>query len=84
MKHTLNLSYVEIGRSYAALRLAGAPPLRACAELGLKPEAMQPFETRLRTPKPGEGCDAVRPRFARCRSHVAAVLRAGGYPVLAR
>lgn len=84
MEHTLHLTYVEIGRTYAALRLAGATRDRACVELGATPEAMRPFERRLGQARPGEGCDAVRPRFARCGAHVAAVLRAGGYPVLAR
>lgn len=84
MEPTFNLAYVEIGRSYAALRLSGAPPERACAELGCSSDAMRPFELRLSAPRPGEGCDAVRPRFARCAVHVAAVMRQGGFPVLSR
>ena len=84
MEPTFNLTYVEIGRSYAALRLSGAPPERACAELGCSSEAMRPFERRLAAPKPGEGGDAVRPRFARCGAHIAAVMQQGGFPVLQR
>ena len=34
--------------------------------------------------RPRGGQDPMRPRFARHEAHVAAVMAAGGYPVLAR
>jgi hypothetical protein len=68
--------YVEIGRTYAALRRGGSPQARARAELGLSDERGKVLEARLRA--------HVRPRFDRCAAHVPAVLAAGGYPVLAR
>ena len=77
-------SYVEIGRTYAALRQSGASSRRAGLELGLSVAELHQLEALFRVRRPGLGCDAVRPRFARCAQHVAAVRRAGGYPVLSR
>ena len=68
--------YVEIGRTYAALRRGGATQARARAELDLSEARGRVLETRLRA--------NVRPRFDRCAAHVAAVLAAGAYPVLPR
>ncbi|WP_293682843.1 hypothetical protein [uncultured Phenylobacterium sp.] len=68
--------YVEIGRTYAALRRGGATQARARAELELSDERGRVLEARLRA--------HVRPRFDRCAAHVAAVLAAGGYPALGR
>ena len=76
--------YVEIGRTYAALRHSGASQGRACAELGLAADRGRQLEALFRVPRPGQGVDAARPRFARCAAHVAAVAAAGGYPVLRR
>jgi hypothetical protein len=77
-------SYVEIGRTYAALRQSGASSSRAGLELGLSAGEQHQLEALFRVRRPGLGCDAVRPRFARCAQHVAAVRHAGGYPVLCR
>jgi hypothetical protein len=85
MTHASYLSsYVEIGRTYAALRQGGASRSRAGLELGLSTDEQHQLEALFRVRRPGLGCDAVRPRFARCAQHVAAVQRAGGYPVLRR
>ena len=86
--HIMNTPYilpsVKIGRSYAVLRHSGASQGRACLELGLPAESGRQLEARFRVRRPGQGADAPRPRFARCDLHVAAVLAAGGYPVLSR
>ena len=78
------LPSVRIGRTYAALRYSGASQGRACAELGLPADSGRQLEARFRVPRPSQGADAPRPRFARCDLHVAAVLATGGYPVLRR
>jgi hypothetical protein len=72
------MSATLASRSYAALRQEGAPPWRARSELGLQAAAAARFERlfQARTGIPG------KPRFARHRQHVAAVLAEGGYPVL--
>jgi hypothetical protein len=63
---------------YAALRQGGAPPAHASAQLGLDRSIGGELETWFRTRRGG----IVRPRFARHDRHVAAVLAAGGFPVL--
>jgi hypothetical protein len=68
--------------SYSACRHGGAPPELARVELELPPETAERLE-RLFKARPGGGVDAMRPRFARHRSHVEAVMAEGGYPVLA-
>jgi hypothetical protein len=68
-------------KSYAALRHGGAPPDRARAQLGLKPAVAARLEKMFHA-KAGGGADAMKPRFARHAEHVAAVLKAGGFPVL--
>jgi hypothetical protein len=40
------------------------------------------MEALFRARRGGAGPDAMRPRFARHETHAAAVLAAGGYPVL--
>ena len=68
--------------SYNVLRHGGATQARACAELGVSSGRSQALEALFRRLPGGRGADAMRPRFARHDSHVAAVLAAGGYPVL--
>jgi hypothetical protein len=75
MKPAYPITYVEIGRTYAALRWGGASQGRAGAELGLSPAVLPDLEARFRWRH------ARRPRDA---AHVKAVLRAGGYPALDR
>jgi len=75
MKPAYPHTYVEIGRTYAALRWGGASQGRAGAELGLPPASVPDLEARLRWRH------ARRPRDG---AHVRAVLRAGGFPVLPR
>ena len=75
MKPTYPIPYVEIGRTYAVLRQGGAPQERAAVELGLPATRVRVLEAGLRRHRPRCGRDAV---------HVAAVLAAGGYPVLDR
>ena len=68
--------------SYYACRQGGAPPGLARVELALPAETAARLE-RLFRAQAGGGGDAMRPRFARHRAHVAAVLALGGYPALA-
>jgi len=68
--------------SYNVLRRGGASQGRACAELGVSSGRGQALEALFRGLRGGRGPDAMRPRFARHEPHVAAVLAAGGYPVL--
>lgn len=68
--------------TYCALRHGGASKARACAELGVKSGRVQALETFFRRRWRGPADDAMRPRFARHGQHAAAVLAAGGYPVL--
>lgn len=72
------------GQAYAALRHGGASQTRARAELALSAESAAALEARFRIRRPGQGADAMRPRFARHQAHVAAVLAQGGYPVIPR
>lgn len=67
-----------IDQSYSALRQGDAPPSRAAIELDVDARQIRTLERRLACPILGSG----RPRFARHAEHVAAVHRAGGYPVL--
>jgi hypothetical protein len=71
------------GASYFACRLGGAPPELTQTELGLTSEAVVCLE-RLFQARPGGGTEPMKPRFARHGDHVAAVLAAGGFPVLRR
>ena len=71
-----------IAETYAVLRFGGAPPACAGAELGLSEPRVRLQETLFRVRPPGHGDEAMRPRFARDSRHVAAVVRAGGYPAL--
>ncbi len=73
------MSATLASRSYAALRQEGAPPWRAQSELGLQAAAAARFERlfRARSGMPG------KPRFARHRQHVTAVMAEGGFPALA-
>ena len=75
MKPAYPITYVEIGRSYAALRWGGASQGRAGAELGLAPAVLPDLEARFRRR------ETRRPRDA---AHVRAVLAAGGFPALPR
>lgn len=84
MTPTYPIPYDEIGRTYAVLRHGGASQARAQAELGLSARRTRELETQFARVRPGGGPDAVRPRYARDDAHVAAVLRAGGYPGLGR
>ena len=84
MKPTLPTPHVQIGRTYAALRYSGASDRRAWTELGLAPRRGRELEAMFRAPRPGDRSDRERPRFARCAQHVAAVVAAGGFPVLRR
>jgi len=68
--------------SYAACRRGGAPPERARVELALPAAAASRLEGLLLAK--GGGPQAQRPAFARHGPHVAAVLAAGGFPVLRR
>ena len=68
--------------TYAVLRFGGAPPASAQAELGLSDPGVRWQETLFRLRPRGHGDEAMRPRFARDARHVAAVVRAGGYPAL--
>lgn len=70
--------------SYAVLRHGGASPTRAQAELAISASRAWQLEALFRVRRPGKGGEGARPRFARNRSHVEAVLRAGGFPVLRR
>ena len=75
---------MNIGRSdYAVLRYGGASQARACAELGVKSGRASQLEAGFRRATAG-GPDPMRPAFARHARHVAAVLKAGGYPELGR
>ncbi|HEY8003832.1 MAG TPA: hypothetical protein VIE16_06360 [Phenylobacterium sp.] len=74
-------SSIPPSASYAACRHGGAPPELAQVELDLPRETAQRLE-RLFLARPGRGGDAMRPRFARHETHVAAVQARGGYPVL--
>ena len=74
MKTAYPFAYVKIGRSYAVLRCGGASQGRAAVELGLPPATVADLEARFR----------ARRRRSRDAAHVAAVLAAGGYQVLAR
>ena len=71
-------------RTYAALRYSGASPSRAQNELALAPRRADQLEALFRLRRPGKGPDEARPKFARHETHVRAVLKAGGYPVLGR
>ena len=71
-----------VGESYAVLRFGGSPPASARAELALSEPGARLQETLFRLRPRGHGDEAMRPRFARDARHVAAVVRAGGYPAL--
>lgn len=77
------ITHDEIGRSYAVLRQGGAPSTRAQAELGLTAPAARQLETWFRRAR-SVAAACGRPAFAHHRSHVAAVVAAGGYPGAAR
>lgn len=79
MKNTSHLT-----STYAALRYGGASRARAEALLAITPDEALSQERIFNVARPGKALDRMRPRFARHRAHVAAVLAAGGYPVLAR
>lgn len=68
--------------TYLALRHGGASQAKVCAELGVSFGRSKALERRLRSRRPGEGADSMRPRFARDARHIAAVMAAGGYPTL--
>ena len=68
--------------SYAVSRRGGRPPELARAELGLPAEVAAGLERLFRS-LGGGGPDPMRPRFARHRAHVRAVLAQGGYPAIA-
>ncbi|HEX2801383.1 MAG TPA: hypothetical protein VHN73_04920 [Phenylobacterium sp.] len=69
--------------SYAVLRQGGTSPTAARSLLDLPTATANRFE-QLFQRRPRGGQDPMRPRFARHEAHVAAVMAAGGYPVLAR
>ncbi len=79
MKNTSHLT-----STYAALRYGGASRARAGALLAITPDEAFSQERIFNVARPGKAMDRMRPRFARHGAHVAAVLTAGGYPVLAR
>ena len=64
---------------YAALRFGGCGSARAQLEMALDPEDGARLEGGFLQGRHG----GMRPRFARHDAHVAAVLGAGGYPVMA-
>ncbi|HEY0650372.1 hypothetical protein, partial [Phenylobacterium sp.] len=64
------------------LRLGGATQARACAELDVSSGRRDRLEAQFQRARLGG--ERVRPRFARHGKHVAAVLAAGGFPVLCR
>lgn len=68
--------------TYSALRHGGASQARACAELGVSSGRSEALERGFLRRRPDGPEDAMRPRFARHERHAAAVLAAGGYPVL--
>lgn len=74
----------HITSSYAALRYGGASQGRAQAELAISPGEAAVQEWIFNVGRPGKMLDRMRPRFARHRGHVAAVLAAGGFPALKR
>lgn len=84
MTHSSPTSPGLVDQAYFTLRHGGAPPARACVELGLTSSRARRLEAQFAIRRPGERSDAMRPRFANHRAHVAAVLAAGGYPGLAR
>ncbi|HEY8615993.1 hypothetical protein [Phenylobacterium sp.] len=67
--------------AYVALRRGGTPPAAARLQLGLMPIAALRLERTFQARK-WRDPDALRPRFAHHRRHLAAVLAAGGFPVL--
>ncbi|MBU1377212.1 MAG: hypothetical protein KKE02_09975 [Alphaproteobacteria bacterium] len=74
----------HITSTYAALRYGGASQDRARAELAITPGEAHMQERIFNVARPGKMLDRMRPRFARHEAHVAAILAAGGYPVLRR
>ena len=91
MRNGLYVSYVacmertsHTPSTYAALRYGGASQDRARAELAITPLEAQRLETSFHAARPGKLIDRMRPRFARHRDHVVAVLAAGGYPAIRR
>lgn len=82
MKNTSTETAALTGQTYAALRLSGASPMRACAELGVSSGRGQGLEALFRVRRPGRADHAARPRSARDAAHVAAAQAAGGFPVL--
>jgi hypothetical protein len=67
--------------SYAAARHGGAPPGFVATELALPAETAAKLE-RLFQRRGGGGANAMKPRFARHATHVAAALAEGGFPAL--
>jgi hypothetical protein len=82
MTHVDQATPALTGQSYAVLRRGGASPERALAELAIPVARGAELEAVFRVRRPGQGADAMQPRFARHDRHVAAVLAAGGYPAL--
>lgn len=72
------MTSTQASAAYAALRHGGASAGRAGLELALPGKTATRLE-RLFLNRSGD----LRPKFARHDRHVASVLRAGGYPVLA-
>lgn len=66
------------------MRYGGASRARAGALLAISPAEALSQERIFNVPRPGKALDRMRPRFASHQAHVAAVVAAGGYPVLQR
>lgn len=73
-----------VGQAYAALRHGGASRARAGAELAISDDQAVWLEGVFRRSPAGRGMDAMRPRFAKHETHVAAAMAEGGFPALAR
>jgi len=69
-------------QTYSALRYGGATRAQACAECCVSSGRSIQLEAHFRIRRPGVGADAMRPKFARHKAHVARVRAAGGYPAL--
>jgi hypothetical protein len=75
-------SSTAISAAYAALRHGGEPPGRARQHLGLAEDMLRRLERQFQATTARSGINAMLPKFADHRGHIAAVRRAGGFPAL--
>jgi hypothetical protein len=76
------LAHRRLEDRYTALRHSGVTADRAAEQLGLTPTSRHLFEEHWRAQTSGAGArDSSCPAYAEHDRHVAAVLRAGGFPV---